>query len=97
MQSGIDFIEFSLEGCTVNDGGNVEPANDQSISVLDNMLVEEGSAVMGFPHIRHLDGSMIKFGVEICLDHAACGGGRTAGGWPTGASAWISSSCPPAG
>lgn len=74
LQSGIDFIEFSLEGCTVNDSGNVEPANDQSISVLDNMLVEEGSAVMGFPHIRHLDGSMIKFGVEICLDHAACGG-----------------------
>ena len=77
LKSGIDFIQFNLihPGSYIfTPGSTGHTAVDDKI-ILDRLILEDprprevGGPLFRFPHICNIDGDMIPFGLEICLDH----------------------------
>lgn len=73
LKSSIDFIKFQINMLPIHYHENVQPFTPEFIALLDNLTVREGGATFYFPHICHLDGNCVKFGIEVCLDHACSG------------------------
>ncbi|MBR7801430.1 hypothetical protein [Undibacterium fentianense] len=73
--SGIDFLKWCGDALH-HTNHTVVPADPESVIPKDVLGVTEGGARFTLPSIQHADGSLIDFGIEICLDHAYSGGCR---------------------
>lgn len=77
LKSGTDFIQFNLNhpGSHLFTPEATDHATADDKIILDRLILENpfprevGGSLFRFPHIRNIDGEMIQFGLEICLDH----------------------------
>jgi hypothetical protein len=70
-KSGIDFIQQYLGAKAFTDG-DVVPADRADLE--PNETNREGSAIFTMKEVNDKDGQPIKFGLEVCLDHATSTG-----------------------
>lgn len=78
LKSGVDFIEHNLENprTVLFTNKNIEHTTARNRSILDRLMLEDplpgesGGSLFCFPHICNADGETLRFGLEICLDHA---------------------------
>lgn len=76
LKSGIDFVEFNLTHTppVLFTQDQIEHGSEPTWRVLDRLIQyipgEMGGSLFKLPGICKGDGSLIQFGLEICLDHA---------------------------
>lgn len=76
LKSGIDFVQFNLSHVRPMffTAKEIEHGSEPTWRVLDRLIQyipgEMGGSLFRFPEICRGDGSLIQFGLEICLDHA---------------------------
>lgn len=73
--SGIDFVNWNA-AVRQHTRGTVLPLDADTLVPADAMGVSEGGAVFRIPNVNDSRGTLIDFGIEICLDHA-CSAGKT--------------------
>jgi hypothetical protein len=71
LKSRIDFINYRLAANVFKN--NILPLDNKTLIPVDVVGESEGGAVFALTNVNHSDGKPIKFGIEICLDHAVSG------------------------
>lgn len=85
LKSTIDFIAFNQMHPGRFSDESTEHTTDPNKVILDRLMQEDplphevGGALFRFPHLIGVDGNMLQFGLEICLDHAQPGRLATSG------------------
>jgi hypothetical protein len=69
-KSPVDFVKYL--DCVLHQ--NVRAGDSRNAIAADTLGYLEGGAIFNIKDINGSDGKPIKFGIEICLDHAACTG-----------------------
>jgi len=67
--SGIDFLDWYVD-VPAHRAGTVLPLDPRAVVPIDAMGVCEGGAVFSIDNVNDSSGAKLKFGIEICLDHA---------------------------